>query len=231
MGTPARPDSYRFMYDRLWSQPALHKVPMNLDCWRSFSYINKVYIHTLTCLAVMILIKPHELGIILPLLRAPTKLIRACGAWCGRKLNLPAGDCAQRMSAAVFSSAARLERRASKVIVRGATKRMKTASKPLHKKPPGPSHPKANPTKDNSPSHATLDRAAAAVVLQRLWRHRNPAVLAAHHNIATLRRNLLPYTRRGKRLSNEDFLLLFSYAVYSSLQDTCFMYFDYRFVD
>ena len=30
------------------------QVPMNLDCWRSFSYINKVYVHTLTCLAVML---------------------------------------------------------------------------------------------------------------------------------------------------------------------------------
>jgi hypothetical protein len=25
------------------------QVPMNLDCWRSFSYTTKVYVHTLGC--------------------------------------------------------------------------------------------------------------------------------------------------------------------------------------
>jgi hypothetical protein len=75
-------------------------------------------------------------------------------------------------------------------------------------------------------SHVAFDRASAALVVQRLWRHRNPRVLAAHHNITVLKRQLLSFVSTAKHLGREDFLLLFSFAVYSSLCDTCFMYFD-----
>jgi hypothetical protein len=51
-------------------------------------------------------------------------------------------------------------------------------------------------------------------------------VLAADRNIAILRRNLLSFVSSAKQLGREDFLLLFSYSVYSALCDTCFMYFD-----
>ena len=61
----------------------------------------------------------------------------------------------------------------------------------------------------------------AARILQKLWRNRN--VKAAHRNIETLKRNLRAHMRTAKHLKREDFLLLFSYAVYSSLCDTCFM--------
>ena len=208
------------------------QVPMNLDCWRSYSYVDKVYIHTLTCLAVMILIKPEQLGILLPLMRAPVKLVLACGAWSRQKLGLSVGNCAKpEFMVAMFTSARGLGQHMSKVIVRGAKQQVKSTSELLRMIPSAPSHPKANPTKTGTPpSHATLDRTAAAIVLQRLWRHRNPAVLAAHRNIATLRQNLLSFVGTAKHLGREDILLLFSYAVYSSLQDTCFMYFDYRFV-
>jgi hypothetical protein len=75
-------------------------------------------------------------------------------------------------------------------------------------------------------SHTKLDRASAATVLQTLWRHRTPRVLAAQRSILILRRNLLSFVSTAKNLGREDFLLLFSYAVYSALCDTCFMYFD-----
>jgi hypothetical protein len=45
-------------------------------------------------------------------------------------------------------------------------------------------------------------------------------------NVHALKSNLLEYVNRKKSLGKEDFLLIFSYAVYSSLCDTCFMYFD-----
>jgi hypothetical protein len=47
-----------------------------------------------------------------------------------------------------------------------------------------------------------------------------------NHNIETLRSNLVQYVKQNKALGREDFLLIFSYAVYSSLCDRCFMYFD-----
>jgi hypothetical protein len=74
--------------------------------------------------------------------------------------------------------------------------------------------------------HSQLNRTDAAMVLQRVWRHRKPEVLAAHRNIAILRRNLLSFVSTAKNLGRDDFLLLFSYSVYSALCDTCFMYFD-----
>jgi hypothetical protein len=36
-------------------------LPINLECWRSFDYIGKVYIHTLMVLVVMILLKPEAI--------------------------------------------------------------------------------------------------------------------------------------------------------------------------
>jgi hypothetical protein len=75
-----------------------------------------------------------------------------------------------------------------------------------------------NPTKDTSKWEL------AAKLVQSGWRDRR--LRAVNHNVDTLRSNLLEYVNRKKALGSEDFLLIFSYAVYSSLCDTCFIYFD-----
>jgi hypothetical protein len=184
------------------------QIPMNLECWRSFSYINKVYIHTLTCLTIIVILKPE---FILAVILAPLSLIRA-------------SRCMQPVLA-LFNRAVRLERHASRIIMQGVTKESKEVRR-VSKRLLRRSHKSATKDDDRTVAHAHLDRAAAAIVLQRLWRHHNPAVLAAHHNIATLRQSLLSFVGTAKHLGREDFFFLFSYAVYSSLCDTCFMYFD-----
>ena len=49
------------------------QIPMNLDCWQHFNYINKVYVHTLTCLSIMALLKP---GAVLSFAMLPVALTR-----------------------------------------------------------------------------------------------------------------------------------------------------------
>eukprot|EP00935_MAST-01C_sp_MAST-1C-sp1_P000003 g3.t1 len=53
------------------------QVPMNMDCWRHFSYINKVYVHTIMCMAIIVLLKPDIVmwAVLLPF-RALARLIR-----------------------------------------------------------------------------------------------------------------------------------------------------------
>jgi hypothetical protein len=75
------------------------------------------------------------------------------------------------------------------------------------------------PTKDTSKPGSKWLSAVKRLSADRRLR-------AVNHNIETLRSNLVQYVKRNKALGREDFLLIFSYAVYSSFCDRCFMYFD-----
>jgi hypothetical protein len=204
------------------------QVPMNVDCYRHLSYIDKVYVHTTMCLAIMLVLKPE---VVLAVLIAPWRCVTrsACGDWLTK---LP---CAQ-WAMSLFSNAAGSQRQ-SKVVVQLLSRKMKEISslgssrlsEQLLKQTMNGEDPKENRDSALAPavdSRAKLDRASAAMVLQRLWRHRKPRVLAAQRSITVLRRNVLSFVSNAKHLGREDFLLLFSYAVYSALCDTCFMYFD-----
>jgi hypothetical protein len=135
------------------------KIPVNLDCFHHFSYISRVYLHTLSCLLIMFLIKPQALR----------NFLKNFSKFCRHSRNvLP-------------------DQKASKRII--PTVQFNVESK--------------------------LERSVWAV--QRRWR--------LNRNISVLRQSLLAKVRR-KQLGRDDFLLLFTYAVYSGLCDTCFMYFD-----
>jgi hypothetical protein len=223
------------------------QVPMNLDCWRSFSYIDKVYVHTLTCLTAMLLLKPEA---IVAVVMVPVGVARACSDWFGRTLfgqRLASWSCVQQVI--------RLKQRSTKVVVQRANREFKQmirlarkgnkvflvqaqalskntlgavsgAASGASKGADGQHQRERNTSTAAVNIRSRLNRTDAAIVLQRLWRHRKPAVIAAIRNITILRRELLSFVSTAKNLSRDDFLLLFSYAVYSALCDTCFMYFD-----
>jgi hypothetical protein len=176
----------------------------------------------------MLVLKPE---VILAVLMIPWRCVTK-SAYCDWLKNLP---CAQ-WTMSLFSNAAGSQRQ-SKVVVqllRRETKKItsrgsRLLSKQLSKhtmKEEDPEEDRDNAFALAVGSHTKMDRASAAMVLQTLWRHRKPRVLAAHRSILILRRNLLSFVSTAKHLGREDFLLLFSYAVYSALCDTCFMYFD-----
>ena len=176
--------------------------------------------HTITCLVIMLVLKPE---VILAVLMVPWRCVTrsAYGDWL---TNLP---CAQ-WTMSLFSNAAGSQRQ-SKVVVQLLRRGTKKITKQLSSRLLSKQLSKHTMKEEDPPavgSHTKMDRASAAMVVQRLWRHRNPRVLAAHRSILILRRNLLSFVSTAKHLGREDFLLLFSYAVYSALCDTCFMYFD-----
>jgi hypothetical protein len=156
------------------------QIPLNLDCWQHYSYIEKVYLHTLIC------------GLVMCSLKAPDLF---------KFSKHPGADPGQQDT----NVAARMTRQASKHLF----------SRPVK------DHSTLGTTKNAIPEHTR-----AASVVQTLWRNRSPRTRTAWRNIAILRGNLLHLVTRAKHLGREDFLLLFSYAVYAALCDTCFMYFD-----
>eukprot|EP00935_MAST-01C_sp_MAST-1C-sp1_P001281 g1281.t1 len=52
------------------------QIFMNLDCYRHYDYISKVYLHTLTCLLIMLLLKPEFIT---------TPIVFAHGVWTSAK--------------------------------------------------------------------------------------------------------------------------------------------------
>ena len=183
------------------------QIPMNLDCWQHFNYINKVYVHTLTCLSIMALLKP---GAVLSFAMLPVALTRRLY----KRLTWSAGR--------AEADGSRLEKRISKVTVSTATKDLNHR----HRIPQGRRWRSSSTSVADSERSDMLDQAVAAKLIQAYWEQGSPRVRTAHRNIAILRRSILSFLSTAKHLGREDFFLLFSYAVYSSLCDTCFMYFD-----
>jgi hypothetical protein len=183
------------------------QIPMNLDCWQHFNYINKVYVHTLTCLSIMALLKLKP-GAVLWFAMLPVALTRRLF----KRPIWPAGR--------AEADGSRLEKRISKVTVATATKDLNHQ----HRIPQGRRWGSSSASVAGAQRSAVLNQAEAANLIQAYWG--STRVRAARRNIAVLRRNILSFLSTAKHLGTEDFFLLFSYAVYSSLCDTCFMYFD-----
>jgi len=164
----------------------------------------------------MLLLKPE---VVLAVVIAPVTLTKACCGWVGRTLcgkKLIGHWCVQRMRT-MFGSAVRLEQRSAKVVVQLARQESKQMTKLGRKMSTRlkrrPSYRFSKHTSEEAgilavSSHVAFDRASAALVVQRLWRHRNPRVLAAHHNITVLKRQLLSFVSTAKHLRREDFLLV-----------------------
>jgi hypothetical protein len=83
-------------------------------------------------------------------------------------------------------------------------------------------HP-VGPSTDNnvSTTNATAAQIQACRKIQSDWRQRR-----AWNNIRTLREKIRGSVEKRNALSRWDFLLLFSYAIYTSLCDVCFMFYD-----
>jgi hypothetical protein len=172
---------------------------MNLDCWQSFSYINKAYVHTLTCLTIMLLLKPEA---VVAAVMAPVALARACGDWLGTSLFgkwLARRSCVQRI-VTLFSTATKLEQRSTKVVILAAHRGSRQMSRLANRGSRVFSHRERGTPSAAVDIHIQMDRTDAAIVVQRLWQHRKPGVLAANRNIAVLRRNLLSFVSTAKDL-------------------------------
>jgi hypothetical protein len=180
-------------------------LPMNLECWRSFDYIGKVYVHTLMVLSVMVLLKP---GAILRLAMMPFRLIQAL---------VPSKAISNRLTSLAFVQKGKQRVASMNAVVRRQSERFgEKVSTRIHT-------PSSEGKDDARP---LLNEESAALVIQRSWRCMNPRAQRARHNIFILREKLLSFVQKSKGLTTEDFFLLFTYTVYTGISDTCFMYFD-----
>jgi hypothetical protein len=178
------------------------QIPMNLDCWRHFDFINKVRMHTAACFLIIFLLKVD-----------PVKRIRVlCHCFVAM---------AERITCRMKIKAARQIEPLEALLVRGAKD---TINQVRRFAPTLAGH-----LEHLSPAEQVDRKAEAVVKIQRLYRGNNNNNFwrrVACYNIAVLRMNLLQNVEDAKSLGREDFLLLFSFSVYSSLCDACFMYFD-----
>jgi hypothetical protein len=177
---------------------------MTFDCLKHIDYIEKTYMHTLVCLTVMLLL-------------FNTKKL---GKWLDGRITL--------CNESIETKRAHRQNVASdqKLTAARAGKRKRCAQPWLSRVvfPEDEAAPAAN-DKDGEdgedgkvPEEYSTAASTAARKIQRATKVRR--------NINHLRKNLLAKVARGKRLKKEDFLLLFSFAMYTSLCDTCFMFFD-----
>jgi hypothetical protein len=181
------------------------QIPMNLDCWQHFNYINNAYVHTLTCLLVMALLKLKQ-GAVLSFAMLLYKRLR----WSLGRAETDGSGLKKRSKVYVAPVTQDLNQRHR--IPQGRRRRRRSSITSV-----------ADARRDAQRS-SVLNQAEAANLIQAYWG--STRVRAARRNIDVLRRSLLSSLSTAKHLGTEDFFLLFSYAVYSSLCDTCFMYFD-----
>jgi hypothetical protein len=154
-----------------------------------------MYMHTLTCLLVMLLLKPTLVVVPLQIIQAFLEYIgrTKCGTWL-------LGCSFLRPVKALSHGAAQLKQRSSRVVVKLAkqgSRHISRAARHLAKRRG------AKQGHHETPSAITrgatiVDEDGAATILQTVWRHRNPRVRAAHRNIAILKRNVLSYLDTAK---------------------------------
>ena len=160
-------------------------------------YIERVYVHTLTCLLVMLLLKPALVTAPLVLIWVFLKYVcrTLCGTWLlDHPFLRPVKEFSQR--------ATQLNRRSSRVVVQLAKRESRRISRAA-----GHVMAKAKGRKSKHGQHETpsatdsgpiIDADRAAKMLQAVWRHRNPRVRAAHRNMAILKRNVRVYLNKAK---------------------------------
>jgi hypothetical protein len=270
----------------------ISSLPLQLGCWRYFDYVEKVYIHTLLVLGVMVLLKPRGLMRVLRILCQPIHGVFSRVAYTrftichkgfsnGMLVLLPSdyvkvkdGDAlsfidsksfvcyiikANNGSIQLAASAedaragitVRLIRKPSNrfevqqprattnwlikmTLFRKARQVFVSGSQKVHT---AYAAARRLPMIRGEGAHSSLQqkqetalnpmpKETAALIIQRSWRCLNPRVLRAHHNIRALRNLLLPYVQKSKGLTTEDFFLLFTFAIYIGICDTCFLFFD-----
>jgi hypothetical protein len=178
----------------------------------------------------MILLKPEAVGAVL---MVPITIARKLCGWfarthCGKRVAsrwighhaMALVGFTKRSSKVVIQLIKRESEQISRIAKQGS-KRTARAAKHLVRRPSFKHNATSEPEGSDSGAvtngtcvRPMLDQSDAAKMIQALWRHRNSRVQAAHHNIAILRRNLLLFVSTAKHLGREDFLLIFSYAVY-----------------
>jgi hypothetical protein len=275
-------------------------LPLTMDCWRSFNYIEKVYVHTLMVLGIMVFLKPRA---ILSLGMMPARLVQALVLRLAyTRFTVDILGCSDSTLALTPSNYARVMRGAALTFVNGCTyyvvkvgderirlaasaedaksgitfrfnrhhisarfdvqqpramvywlhnlcmwciarlqkltifrktsdlmhngSKKVTAMNMIVRQVSKHIHSSSQENEESVGSNPLLDEEHAALAVQRAWRCMNPRVLRARHNIQTLREKLLPYVQKSKGLTSEDLFLLFTYAVYTGVCDTCFLYFD-----
>jgi hypothetical protein len=177
----------------------------------------------------MVLLKPEAVGAVLVV---PITIVRKLYGWfacthCGKRIASRWNGRAvallgftERSSKVVIQLVQRESEQIKRFAKRGSQRTARAAKSLVHR-----SSFKHNATSEPEGSDSgavingmcarpMLDQSDAAKMIQALWRHRNSRVQAAHRNIAILRRKLLLFVSTAKHLGREDFLLLFSYAVY-----------------
>jgi hypothetical protein len=154
-----------------------------------------MYMHTLACLLVMLLLKPTLVLVPLKIIRAFLRYIgrTKCGAWL-------LGCSFLRPVKALSHGAAQLKQRSSRVVVKLAkqgSRHISQAAGHLAKRRSAKQGPRETPSTITRGA-IIVDEDGAATMLQTVWRHRNPRVRAAHRNIAILKRNVLLYLGTSK---------------------------------
>jgi hypothetical protein len=187
----------------------LPRFVLALDCWRHFDYVARLYFRTLSFVVIMFLAVPNKA-------RTAALLLPWVATWDHQK-----GEA--RPNRKVADGVATGVRPLTRTSSRASSQRGRFSAPAEEGRKLSLSVPPIS-----GPTVVTPAMLFAAQKVQHAFRSGclNPRRQQAWRNIQILRVNIHNFVQEARTFSRDDFLLLFSYAAYTSLCDVCFMFYD-----